>query len=98
MNYIFTIYEDGYVYGKDYNEKLFTLNKETINKIKKYIKRDLYFLKRDDRTIQKTQGFIIQINDTSRKNRTINIFGWNHERDIIELITNQSNIKRYFFC
>ena len=95
-NYILTIYEDGLVYVKNYNEKLFKLSKDSINKINKYINKDLYYLKRQDRIIQNTKGFIIQINDISRKHRTINIFGWKHEGSIIELIKNKSNIVKSF--
>ena len=91
-DYTLTIYENGLVYGKEYNEKLFILNNETINEIKKYIKRSLYKLKRQEKIIQKTSGFIIKINDTSRKNRNIKVYGREHEDDIIELIKNRSNI------
>ena len=45
-DYTLTIYENGLVYGKEYNEKLFIINNETIDEIKKYIKRSLYKLKR----------------------------------------------------
>ena len=95
-DYTLTIYENGLVYGKDYNEKLFILNNETIDEIKKYIKRSLYKLKRQENIIQKTSGFIIKINDTSRKNRNIKVYGWEHEDDIIELIKNKSNIVKSF--
>ena len=95
-DYTLTIYENGLVYGKEYNEKLFILNNETIDKIKKYIKRSLYKLKRQENIIQKTSGFIIKINDTSRKNRNIKVYGWEHEDDIIELIKNKSNIVKSF--
>ena len=95
-DYTLTIYENGLVYGKDYNEKLFILNNETIDVIKKYIKRSLYKLKRQEKIIQKTSGFIIKINDTSRKNRNIKVYGWEHEDDIIELIKNKSNIVKSF--
>lgn len=95
-DYTLTIYENGLVYGKEYNEKLFILNNETINEIKKYIKRSLYKLKRQEKIIQKTSGFIIKINDTSRKNRNIKVYGWEHEDDIIELIKNKSNIVKSF--
>ena len=37
-DYTLTIYENGLVYGKEYNEKLFILDNETIDEIKKYIK------------------------------------------------------------
>ena len=84
------------MYGKDYNEKLFILNNETIDEIKKYIKRSLYKLKRQEKIIQKTSGFIIKINDISRKNRNIKVYGWEHEDDIIELIKNKSNIVKSF--
>lgn len=95
-DYTLTIYENGLVYGKEYNEKLFILNNETIDEIKKYIKRSLYKLKRQEKIIQKTSGFIIKINDTSRKNRNIKVYGWEHEDDIIELIKNKSNIVKSF--
>lgn len=95
-DYTLTIYENGLVYGKEYNEKLFILNNETIDEIKKYIKRSLYKLKRQKKIIQKTSGFIIKINDTSRKNRNIKVYGWEHEDDIIELIKNKSNIVKSF--
>lgn len=95
-DYTLTIYENGLVYGKEYNEKLFMLNNETIDEIKKYIKRSLYKLKRQEKIIQKTSGFIIKINDTSRKNRNIKVYGWEHEDDIIELIKNKSNIVKSF--
>lgn len=95
-DYTLTIYENGLVYGKEYNEKLFILNNETIDEIKKYIKRSLYKLKRQENIIQKTSGFIIKINDTSRKNRNIKVYGWEHEDDIIELIKNKSNIVKSF--
>ena len=95
-DYTLTIYENGLVYGKDYNEKLFILNNETIDEIKKYIKLSLYKLKRQEKIIQKTSGFIIKINDTSRKNRNIKVYGWEHEDDIIELIKNKSNIVKSF--
>ena len=95
-DYTLTIYENGLVYGKEYNEKLFILNNETIDVIKKYIKRSLYKLKRQEKIIQKTSGFIIKINDTSRKNRNIKVYGWEHEDDIIELIKNKSNIVKSF--
>ena len=95
-DYTLTIYENGLVYGKEYNEKLFILNNETIDEIKKYIKRSLYKLKRQEKIIQKTSGFIIKINDTSRKNRNIKVYGWEHEDDIIELIKNKSNILKSF--
>ena len=95
-DYTLTIYENGLVYGKEYNEKLFILNNETIDVIKKYIKRSLYKLKRQENIIQKTSGFIIKINDTSRKNRNIKVYGWEHEDDIIELIKNKSNIVKSF--
>ena len=95
-DYTLTIYENGLVYGKDYNEKLFILNNETIDEIKKYIKRSLYKLKRQEKIIQKTSGFIIEINDTSRKNRNIKVYGWEHEDDIIELVKNKSNIVKSF--
>ena len=95
-DYTLTIYENGLVYGKEYNEKLFILNNETIDEIKKYIKRSLYKLKRQEKIIQKTSGFIIKINDTSRKNRNIKVYGWDHEDDIIELIKNKSNIVKSF--
>ena len=95
-DYTLTIYENGLVYGKDYNKKLFILDNETIDEIKKYIKRSLYKLKRQEKIIQKTSGFIIKINDTSRKNRNIKVYGWEHEDDIIELIKNKSNIVKSF--
>lgn len=95
-DYTLTIYENGLVYGKEYNEKLFILNNETIDEIKKYIKRSLYKLKRQEKIIQKTSGFIIKINDTSRKNRNIKVYGWEHEDDIIELIKYKSNIVKSF--
>lgn len=95
-DYTLTIYENGLVYGKEYNEKLFIINNETIDEIKKYIKRSLYKLKRQEKIIQKTSGFIIKINDTSRKNRNIKVYGWEHEDDIIELIKNKSNIVKSF--
>ena len=95
-DYTLTIYENGLVYGKEYNEKLFILDNETIDQIKKYIKRSLYKLKRQEKIIQKTSGFIIKINDTSRKNRNIKVYGWEHEDDIIELIKNKSNIVKSF--
>ena len=95
-DYTLTIYENGLVYGKEYNEKLFILNNETIDEIIKYIKRSLYKLKRQEKIIQKTSGFIIKINDTSRKNRNIKVYGWEHEDDIIELIKNKSNIVKSF--
>ena len=95
-DYTLTIYENGLVYGKEYNEKLFILNNETIDEIKKYIKRSLYKLKRQEKIIQKTSGFIIKINDTSRRNRNIKVYGWEHEDDIIELIKNKSNIVKSF--
>lgn len=95
-DYTLTIFENGLVYGKEYNEKLFILNNETIDEIKKYIKRSLYKLKRQEKIIQKTSGFIIKINDTSRKNRNIKVYGWEHENDIIELIKNKSNIVKSF--
>ena len=95
-DYTLTIYENGLVYGKEYNAKLFILNNETIDEIKKYIKRSLYKLKRQEKIIQKTSGFIIKINDTSRKNRNIKVYGWEHEDDIIELIKNKSNIVKSF--
>ena len=95
-DYTLNIYENGLVYGKEYNEKLFILNNETIDEIKKYIKRSLYNLKRQEKIIQKTSGFIIKINDTSRKNRNIKVYGWEHEDDIIELIKNKSNIVKSF--
>lgn len=95
-DYTLTIYENGLVYGKEYNEKLFILNNETIDEIKKYIKRSLYKLKSQEKIIQKTSGFIIKINDTSRKNRNIKVYGWEHEDDIIELIKNKSNIVKSF--
>lgn len=95
-DYTLTIYENGLVYGKEYNEKLFILNNETIDEIKKYIKRSLYKLKRQEKIIQKTSGFIIKINETSRKNRNIKVYGWEHEDDIIELIKNKSNIVKSF--
>lgn len=95
-DYTLTIYENGLVYGKEYNEKLFIINNETIYEIKKYIKRSLYKLKRQENIIQKTSGFIIKINDTSRKNRNIKVYGWEHEDDIIELIKNKSNIVKSF--
>ena len=95
-DYTLTIYENGLVYGKEYNEKLFIINNETIDEIKKYIKRSLYKLKRQENIIQKTSGFIIKINDTSRKNRNIKVYGWEHEDDIIELIKNKSNIVKSF--
>lgn len=95
-DYTLTIYENGLVYGKEYNEKLFILNNEIIDEIKKYIKRSLYKLKRQEKIIQKTSGFIIKINDTSRKNRNIKVYGWEHEDDIIELIKNKSNIVKSF--
>ena len=95
-DYTLTIYENGLVYGKEYNEKLFILDNETIDEIKKYIKRSLYKLKRQENIIQKTSGFIIKINDTSRKNRNIKVYGWEHEDDIIELIKNKSNIVKSF--
>ena len=74
------------MYGKEYNEKLFILDNETIDEIKKYIKRSLYKLKRQEKIIQ----------DTSRKNRNIKVYGWEHEDDIIELIKNKSNIVKSF--
>ena len=95
-DYTLTIYENGLVYGKEYNEKLFILDNETIDEIKKYIKRSLYKLKRQEKIIQKTSGFIIKINDTSMKNRNIKVYGWEHEDDIIELIKNKSNIVKSF--
>lgn len=95
-DYTLTIYENGLVYGKEYNEKLFILNNETIDEIKKYIKRSLYKLKRQEKIIQKTSGFIIKINDTSRKKRNIKVYGWEHEDDIIELIKTKSNIVKSF--
>ena len=95
-DYTLTIYENGLVYGKEYNEKLFIINNETIDEIKKYIKRSLYKLKRQENIIQKTSGFIIKINETSRKNRNIKVYGWEHEDDIIELIKNKSNIVKSF--
>ena len=95
-DYTLTIYENGLVYGKEYNEKLFILDNETIDEIKKYIKRSLYKLKRQEKIIQKTSGFIIEINDTSRKNRNIKVYGWEHEDDIIELVKNKSNIVKSF--
>ena len=95
-DYTLTIYENGLVYGKEYNEKLFILNNETIDVIKKYIKRSVYKLKRQEKIIQKTSGFIIKINDTSRKNRNIKVYGWEHEDDIIKLIKNKSNIVKSF--
>ena len=95
-DYALTIYENGLVYGKEYNEKLFILNNETIDEIKKHIKRSLYNLKRQEKIIQKTSGFIIKINDTSRRNRNIKVYGWEHEDDIIELIKNKSNIVKSF--
>ena len=95
-DYTLTIYENGLVYGKEYNEKLFILNNETIDEIKKYIKRSLYKLKRQEKIIQKTSGFIIKINDISRRNRNIKVYGWEHEDDIIELIKNKSNIVKSF--
>ena len=95
-DYTLTIYENGLVYGKEYNEKLFIINNETIDEIKKYIKRSLYKLKRQENIIQKTSGFIIKINDTSRKDRNIKVYGWEHEDDIIELIKNKSNIVKSF--
>ena len=95
-DYTLTIYENGLVYGKEYNEKLFIINNETIDEIKKYIKRSLYKLKRQKNIIQRTSGLIIKINDTSRKNRNIKVYGWEHEDDIIELIKNKSNIVKSF--
>ena len=50
----------------------------------------------EEKIIQKTSGFIIKINDTSRKNRNIKVYGWEHEDDIIELIKNKSNIVKSF--
>ena len=95
-DYTLNIYENGLVYGKEYNVILFILDNETIDEIKKYIKRSLYKLKRQEKIIQKTSGFIIKINDTSRKNRNIKVYGWEHEDDIIELIKNKSNIVKSF--
>lgn len=89
-----TIYENGLVYGSEYNKKLFILKKEAVDEIKSYINKSIYNLKRDERTIQKTVGFITKINDTSRKNRNIKVYGWEYESKIIRLITNKSNVQK----
>ena len=40
-----TIYENGLVYGSEYNQKLFILKKEAVDEIKSYINKSIYNLK-----------------------------------------------------
>lgn len=93
-----TIYENGLVYGSEYNNKLFILTDDAVYEIKKYINQSLYNLKKQERTIQNKSGVITKINDTSRKHRNIKIYDWEHENEIIKLITNKNNIKKNLLC
>lgn len=91
-----TIYENGLVYGNEYNEKLFILTNDTVSKIKECINKSLYNLKEDERTRQNKGNCIIKINDTSRKQRNIKVYGWEYEKTIIKFITNKNNYIKQF--
>ena len=92
----FTIYSNGFVYGTNYNHKLFMLNDKSINKIKYYIRKDIYMLKTLSYVKMRRSGLIIKINDNSRKNRNIKVIGWAYEKKIIDILCDKENYKKIF--
>lgn len=95
-NYKFTIYDNGLVYGTNYNEKLFILNEEALNQIKKFIKRDIYMLKTLSYVKMKRHGLIIKLNYANRNRNNIKVVGWAYEKEILSIITTSSNYKKCF--
>ena len=92
-----TIYENGLVYGKEYNEKLFILNEQSLNKIKEFIKKDIYSLKGSPYIRMQRNGLIVKINDTSRHKRKIKVEGWFYAPEIISILLDEKNYKQTFF-
>jgi len=95
-DFIRTIYDDGLVYGKEYNEKIGILKDKELNRIKKYIKSDLHMLKKEEFFRQRPFGSIIKINDTSKKNRSLKIIGWNWEKEIEKILNERESYSKLF--
>ena len=74
-DFIRTIYDDGLVYGKEFNEKIGILKDKELVLIKKYVKSTLPMLKQEGVFKQRPNGSIIKINDTSGKKRSLKIIG-----------------------
>ena len=93
-NIKFTIYNDGLVFGTKRNEKLFVLTEKAVSEIKAIIKVNIYMLRTMRYLNHSKEGFIIRINDTSRKHQDIiKIVGWSYEKRILDIIQNRENIK-----
>lgn len=95
-DFIRTVYDDGLVYGKEYNEKIGILKSEELTLIKKYINATLPMLKQEGVFKQRPNGSIIKINDTSKKHRPLKIIGWCWEKSIFETLNNRDCYYKLF--
>ncbi len=96
-NFIRTIYDDGLVYGKEYNEKIGILKDKELVLIKKYVKSTLPMLKQEGLFKQRPNGSIIKINDTSRKKRSLKIIGWSYENTIAQILNSKDSYSELFY-
>lgn len=96
-DFIRTVYDDGLVYGKEYNEKIGILKSEELTLIKKYINATLPMLKQEGVFKQRPNGSIIKINDTSRKKRSLKIIGWSYEKTIAQILNSKDSYSELFY-
>ena len=96
-DFIRTVYDDGLVYGKEYNEKIGILKSEELTLIKKYVKSTLPMLKQEGVFKQRPNGSIIKINDTSRKKRSLKIIGWSYENTIAQILNSKDSYSELFY-
>lgn len=92
-----TIFCDGSVYTSENSQKVLILNNKGMEKIQEIVKPNMYMLRTLRYFKQRKEGFVIRINDTSRKHKNIiKIVGWTYETQILNILKNNEYIKEIF--
>ena len=94
----FAVCNNGVVYDTEKNIELFILKEEAVYELKKMIKDNIYFLRTVRYFKHAREGTIIRINDTSRRHPyPIKIVGWSYQTEILNIIINELNVKKFIF-
>lgn len=93
----FTVCDNGTVYSSEKFGEIFALNEKGLNKLNEIIKPNMYMLRTMRYFKQRKEGYVIKINDTSRKHKDIiKIVGWTYENQILNILKNSEFIKEVF--
>lgn len=90
-----TLYDNGLVYGTKKGEKWGILNEDSLNKIKSFIKKDIYSLRAETYHVN-GKGCTFKINIHNRKNSVSKVVGWVYQKQVNNIILDTNNYKKNF--